>query len=282
MTAVGLIGLGEVGRVLAEDLAARGVRLTRPWDTAFAEDTSRAARNALAVRLVPGTGPADAVGAADVVFCAVTAASTLDAARAAAPHLPPGAWFVDLNSASPARKQQAAAVVEAAGARYVEAAVMSPIQPRRLATPVLLGGPHARRFAAVGAGLGWRGLEVFADRVGPAAATKLCRSIVVKGLEALVTESLLTARCWDVEDDVLSSLSNLIPAPDWPDLARYLVARSVEHGTRRAQEMREAADTVAAAGVEPLMSTATAERQAWAGTSPDALAGLLDRMATQS
>jgi 3-hydroxyisobutyrate dehydrogenase-like beta-hydroxyacid dehydrogenase len=178
-------------------------------------------------------------------------------------------------------------VVEAAGGRYVEAAVMSPIHPRRLGAPVLLGGPHAAEFAPLGRHLGWSGLTVYSDQVGPAAANKLARSVVVKGLEALVTESMLTARAWGVEGDVLDSLANIIPVPDWPAFAQYLIARSVEHGTRRGEEMREAAVTVAAAGVTPSMSTATAERQEWAGglaiaDPPDDLTQLIDRMRASS
>ena len=141
---------------------------------------------------------------------------------------------------------------------------MSPIEPKRLSAPILLGGPHAADFAPVARALGFTGIEVYSDVVGPAAATKLCRSVVVKGLEALLTEAMLAARPWGVEDQVLASLSNMVPAADWPALAAYMISRSLEHGTRRAEEMREAANTVAETGVTPWMAQATAERQAWA------------------
>lgn len=73
---------------------------------------------------------------------------------------------------------------------------MSPIEPARLTAPVLLGGPHATAFAEFAAPLGFTGLEPYAEVVGPAAATKLCRSVVIKGVESLLTESMLTARAW--------------------------------------------------------------------------------------
>jgi 3-hydroxyisobutyrate dehydrogenase-like beta-hydroxyacid dehydrogenase len=281
MKSAALLGLGEVGRVLAEDLAVDRILA---WDTAFGDASSRARRNAADLRLVPSADAASATAEAAVVFSAVTAANTLSAARSVAPRMTKNCWYVDLNSASPRAKVAAADVVERAGGRYVEAAVMSPIHPRRLSAPILLGGPHAADFVPVGSALGWTGLEVFSDRVGPAAATKLCRSVVVKGLEALVTEAMLTARSWGVEEPVLDSLSNVIPVDDWADFAAYLVSRSVEHGARRAEEMREAAATVADAGVSALMASATAERQQWAaqfgaedGPAHD-LRELLDRM----
>jgi 3-hydroxyisobutyrate dehydrogenase-like beta-hydroxyacid dehydrogenase len=290
MTGVTLLGLGEVGRVLAEGMGPiDGVRLTS-WDTAYADPSSRASRHAVELGVQQAADAATSVATADVVFSAVTAANTLTAAESVANGLASGAWFVDLNSASPGLKQAAAAVVEAAGGRYVEAAVMSPIHPQRLAAPVLLGGPHAAAFEMIGLELGWTGLRVYSGVVGPAAATKLARSVVVKGVEALVTEAMLTARAWGVEDEVLGSLSNVIPVQDWPAFAAYLVSRSVEHGTRRAEEMREAARTVAETGATPLMATATAERQAWAAQfrradaaqETDELFTLIDRMRATS
>jgi 3-hydroxyisobutyrate dehydrogenase-like beta-hydroxyacid dehydrogenase len=279
---IALIGLGEVGRVLAEHLTSRdpSTRLTA-WDIAFAEPGSRAACNARDLPLRAASGAADAVSGADLVLSAVTAANDLTAATEAADAITSGSWFVDLNSASPGQKQRSAHVVESAGGRYVEAAVMSPIEPRRAAVPILLGGPHVADFAAVAAELGFSGAVVFAPVVGPASATKLSRSVVVKGLEALLTESMLTARAWGVEADVLASLSDLVPAGDWPALAEYMIRRSLEHGGRRAEEMYEAATTVVDTGVEPLMATATAQRQDWAGGQAAALQatdlqGLLD------
>ena len=88
-----------------------------------------------------------------------------------------------------------------------------------------------------------------------------------------MTESMLTARSWGVEQPVLDSLSNLLPEADWHAIAEYMIRRSLEHGARRSEEMDEAAAMVAEAGIEPLMSTATAKRQAWAATQADALGG---------
>jgi 3-hydroxyisobutyrate dehydrogenase-like beta-hydroxyacid dehydrogenase len=203
---------------------------------------------------------------------AVTAANCHQAAAAVAPGLSPGAWFFDLNSASPGHKQQAARAVEQAGGRYVEAALMSPIASRRLASPFLLGGPHAAEFAQAAGAWGLSDLTVYSQEVGRAAASKLCRSVIVKGLESLLTESLLAAREYGVEKEVLDSLSNILPEADWQAVATYFVSRSLRHGQRRSEEMIEAAATVEEAGVEPLMSLAAAKRQLWAAGHADALA----------
>lgn len=276
---IALIGLGEVGRVFAEALDHDVVA----WDIAFDDATSRAARNASELEIARAAGAADAVGGADVAICAVTAANDLAAATASAPGLiAAGTWFFDLNSASPGQKQDASDVVEAAGGRYVEAALMSAIGPRRLASPFLLGGPHAEAFLPVAAQLGLTDASVFSDVVGRAAATKLCRSVVVKGMETLLTESLTAARRYGVEREVLESLSNILPPADWAAVAAYFVSRSLEHGARRAEEMDEAAATVAQAGIDPLMARATAGRQRWAADRADAvdsdLLTMIDRL----
>ena len=265
---IALIGLGEVGFALADDLKAHSVAA---WDVKFADRDSPAARNAAALCMTPSPSAIDAVGDAELVISAVTAANDLAAAESVAPGIAKDAFFLDLNSASPGQKRASAAAIGAAGGRYVEAAVMSPIHPRRIASPMLLGGAHAAAFAAIAAPLGFAGLEVYSDEIGKASATKMCRSVVIKGTEALLTEAMLAARAYGVEDRVLATLSNLLPSHDWQKLAAYMIGRALEHGTRRAEEMREAARTVAEAGVEPLMATATAQRQDFSAQFPDAL-----------
>jgi 3-hydroxyisobutyrate dehydrogenase-like beta-hydroxyacid dehydrogenase len=224
---------------------------------------------------------ADAVRARSVIICAVTAAECVAAAIEAAESLTPGTFYLDLNSVSPGTKARAAGAVEGAGGYYVEAAVMSPIGPKRSASPMWLGGPHARDFLPTAKALGLSGAALYSNTIGAASAVKMCRSVIVKGLEALLAESLLTARRYGVEEAVLASLNDLLPVPDWPRLARYMISRSLQHGRRRAEEMREVARTVTEAGLEPWMSRGCAARQEWAAEHAtalrhDTLAGLLD------
>jgi 3-hydroxyisobutyrate dehydrogenase-like beta-hydroxyacid dehydrogenase len=260
VTTIVLLGLGEVGRVLAEDLPGP----VSAWDNAFADPASKASRTAAELGVPTAADPVSAVRGADLVISAVTAANDRAAAESVAAGLRPGTWFLDLNSAAPEQKRAAGRVIEEAGGRYVESAVMSPISPKRLAAPMLLGGPHRTEFAELGLSLGFTGLEPYHEEIGPASATKLCRSVMIKGVEALLTESMLAAREWGVQGRVLASLSNLLPSDDWEALAAYMISRSLVHGTRRAEELREAAATVADTGVEPVMAEAIARRQDWA------------------
>jgi 3-hydroxyisobutyrate dehydrogenase-like beta-hydroxyacid dehydrogenase len=259
-----LIGLGEVGQRIAADLRSAGQLDLTAWDVQFVDPGSIPSRALRGGGVRAGCDATDALSGATVVISAVTAAECVAAARTASSALASGALYLDLNSVSPRTKAEAAAAVDAAGGRYVEAAVMSPIGPKGIASPILLGGPHAQAFLPVGRRLGFAGAEVFSEVIGRASAAKMCRSVMIKGIEALLTESLLAAHRYGVQDAVLTSLGDLLPLPDWPARSRYMISRSLQHGRRRAAEMREVAITVREAGIEPWMSIACAERQDWA------------------
>lgn len=254
---IALIGFGEVGQTLHADLVAAGLADIVVHDRLLGDPTSGPSKAAVGARTAGDI--AAACASRDLVISAVTAGEAVNVAREAAPHLGE-AFFLDLNSVAPRTRQAQAAVI----ARYVEAAVMAPIAPRRIATPILLGGPHAGALLPLLESLGFSA-SVFGDTVGGASAVKLSRSIFVKGLEAIVTESLASARYYGVEDQVLASLGNTIPHPDWPALARYLLTRPLVHGQRRSEEMAEAALMVEAAGLPSPMARATVEVHARQG-----------------
>eukprot|EP01034_Spumella_vulgaris_P044614 gene44615-55514_t len=201
-------------------------------------------------------------GACDLIISAVTASNTLAVAQEAAQHLRAGTVFLDLNSASPGTKQQAAALIDTAGGQYVEAGVMTSVPPYGIRVPMLLGGAQAQALAAVLTGWGMDARAV-SDQLGVASAIKMCRSVMIKGLEALVIESYATARAYGVEDHVLPTLQETFPSIDWSQQGAYFFSRVVQHGKRRAEEMREAANTVREAGFEPFMAGAIADKQQW-------------------
>ncbi len=225
--------------------------------------------HAAAQGVVLGAAHAQAVHGADLVVSAVTASQAVAVAEACAPGLKPGAFFLDFNSASPGAKCRAAAVVDGAGGCYVEGAVMTSIPPYRIQVPLLLGGPHAAALLPRLAELGFAP-KVASDKLGVASATKMCRSVMIKGLEAMVIESFTTARAYGVEDAVLASLQETFPGIDWEKQASYFFQRVIEHGRRRSEELREVAETVREIGLVPWSAQGTAERQAWVADLADA------------
>jgi 3-hydroxyisobutyrate dehydrogenase-like beta-hydroxyacid dehydrogenase len=205
------------------------------------------------------TSAADAVAGADIVVSAVTAASSLDAAAATKAHLDPRQFFLDINSVSPGRKQATAKLLQGA-ARYVDVAVMAPVHPAKHRTPLLLAGEHAEAIDPILRGLDMR-TSIAGPEVGAAAAIKMVRSVMIKGLEALCQECFLAASRAGVEEQIVASLSKSYPGIDWPKVVAYNLERMANHGARRAAEMEEVADTLRELGVTPHMTTGTIERQ---------------------
>ena len=265
---VGLVGYGEVGRILAEDLRKRDVKVSA-YDIKLGGDQAGALReHAAAFGVALSSSHADLAMQADFIVSAVTASQAVRVANACAPAVKKGAWFLDFNSASPGAKRRAAALIDGAGGRYVEGAVMTSIPPYRLKVPLLLGGSGAKELAPLVVKLGFNA-KVASEQLGVASAVKMCRSVMIKGLEAMVIESFTTARAYGVEDAVLASLAETFPGIDWEKQGAYFFQRVIEHGRRRSEEVREVAETVREAGLTPWSAQGTAERQAWVADLSD-------------
>jgi 3-hydroxyisobutyrate dehydrogenase-like beta-hydroxyacid dehydrogenase len=266
---VGLIGYGEVGRILAEDLRKQEVKVAA-YDIKLRSDQSGGAlRDHAGQHGVTLTAShADLAAQSDFIVSAVTASQAVPVAKACATAVKQGAWYLDFNSASPGAKQRAAALIDAAGGRYVEGAVMTSVPPYRLKVPLLLGGGDAAALAPQLMELGFVA-KVASDKLGVASAVKMCRSVMIKGLEAMMIESFTTARAYGVEDAVLASLKETFPGIDWEKQGAYFFQRVIEHGRRRSEEVREVAETVREVGLTPWSSQGTAERQAWVADLAD-------------
>jgi len=260
---VGLVGYGEVGRILAEDLRKQDVKVTAYDIKLRSDQAGQPLRDHARSHGVTLTAShADLAAVADFIVSAVTASQAVPVAEACAGAVKPGAWFLDFNSASPGAKQRAAALVDAGGGRYVEGAVMTSVPPYRIKVPLLLGGSGAGELAPLLAELGFDA-RVASEKLGVASAVKMCRSVMIKGFEAMVIESFTTARAYGVEDAVLASLKETFPGIDWEKQGAYFFQRVIEHGRRRSEEVREVAETVREAGLTPWSAQGTAERQAW-------------------
>jgi len=261
MTRLAFIGFGEVGQTFARGLAGTGVRVA-VYDLLFDDPRRRgdliARAESLGVRAAADA--ADASRDAGVVVSAVTAGAAAEVSRAAAGYLRPSQIFLDVNSASPRTKQMAARHVEAAGAHFVEGAVMAAVAGPGLKVPILVGGPAAGIAADILNPLGTN-LTPVAAEIGRASATKLARSIVMKGLEAALVQCAAAAQHWGVEAEVIASLKETYPGMDWPKAIAHAGERVARHGVRRAEEMREAGRMLEDLGLDPGLCRAIAAVQ---------------------
>ena len=262
LNSIALVGFGEAGTLLAEGCVKAGAKVST-YDIKVGDAALRPAlaERAETLGVVLHDSLESAVRGADLVISAVTASSARAAAESAAEFLKPGQYFMDINSVSPATKGIDRDAIERSGAFYVESAVMAPVPPYGLKVPMLLGGAQAAELSESLNKLGLRTRAV-ATRVGVASAIKMCRSVMIKGIEALTVECMTAARSYGAEKEVLASLAETFPSMGWTEeLPDYLISRVAEHGRRRAAEMREVVETLQDVDIAPLMSSATAQLQ---------------------
>jgi 3-hydroxyisobutyrate dehydrogenase-like beta-hydroxyacid dehydrogenase len=259
---IALIGYGEVGQIFARELLAGGAEQVRVYDLLLQDPETSKSLSAAALRDKVGTATCarDAARGADVVISAVTAAAVRDVAREAAGYLVANQFFFDVNSASPGTKSEAAQIIAASGAHYVEGAVMAPVPGPGIKVQILGGGPQAEALAPKLNALGMN-ITPVSQEYGRASAMKLCRSIMIKGLEALIVDCAKAAKDWNVESEVFGSLDASYPAIDWRKLSVDMAGRVRQHGVRRGAEMREAAMMVDDLGMNNELELAVAAAQ---------------------
>jgi 3-hydroxyisobutyrate dehydrogenase-like beta-hydroxyacid dehydrogenase len=259
---IAFVGFGEAARAFLDGwrmqpgfsarVAAYDIKTDSPnADVRAAKRADYAAANVIGASSAP-----EAVAGAEAVFSVVTADQAHQAAMAALPGLAKGVLFFDCDSCAPQTKERTAKEVDAAGARYVDVAVMAPVQPRLHRTPLLISGPHVKDAAAALAALDMSA-AIHDGPVGSSSTIKMIRSIMMKGLEALACECVLAGRKAGVIETVLDSLNDTYPGFDWKKRSAYMLERVMTHGVRRAAEMREVALTVDLLGLDGAMSRAS-------------------------
>ena len=254
-----IIGFGEAAQAFAADMLLPLVS----YDDKIRIAGSRKAKldefDAAGVKAAQANS--EATSGSDLILSLVSSDQALSAAVETAAAIGAGALFCDMNSVAPDTKRAAARPIGEAGGRYVDVAVMSPVHPAGLGVPLLVAGPHAVPACDALAAIGFKNIRVVEGGVGAASSIKMIRSVMVKGLEALSAECAVAARAAGVLDEVVASLNASWPGADWARRLDYNLDRMMVHGTRRAAEMREAAATVAALGVDPVMTRGTIARQ---------------------
>lgn len=251
---IALIGFGEAGSTFARAGA---------WGPRSAAFDIAPARTATMVEhgVLPCTSVAQALDGAALVLSLVTADQALAVARQCAALIAPEALFCDMNSVAPGTKRAGAEAFAAAGKRYVDVAIMAPVNPARMAAPINISGPDAAEAKDALSAFGFQKTTIVGKSIGRASAIKLVRSVMVKGLEALTAEMMLAAHAEGVAGDVLASLDTSEKAIPWAERADYNLDRMLVHGRRRSAEMAEAATMLRDLGIEPSMTEGTVRRQ---------------------
>jgi 3-hydroxyisobutyrate dehydrogenase-like beta-hydroxyacid dehydrogenase len=270
-----VLGLGEAGSAIAAGLAAAGLAVAG-YDPRVTSTGARGVRIAESV--------VEAVDGADLILSLVTAAAAEDVLAEAvvvqeirrssghhdaAESAAPAPVWADLNTAAPELKERLSALAARGGYAFADVALLAPVPGRGLATPALACGPGAARLAALLNPLGGA-VEVVDGPPGTAAARKLLRSVCMKGMAALVLESLAAARAAGCEPWMRQNLADQLGA----ELVERLETGSKRHAARRVAEVEAARALLESLGVPARVTTAARDWLAdLAAASPPGSAG---------
>lgn len=259
MTTIAFIGFGEAAQSIAAGLNGLNTARLAAYDLRFKDpDASAALRDAASKRGVRPLDDMADIASADVVLSLVVGAATKAVATSAAPYLSQDAIFIDLNSVGPDTKALAAREIATGKGSFVEGAVMARVPPYAEKVPILVAGKRAAEAAERLNALGMN-LEAVGDTPGQASSLKMIRSVMIKGVEALLIEALSSAERAGVTERILDSVGETFPGLDWRQVADYYLSRTFEHGARRVTEMTEAAETIESFGLKAPMSRAACE-----------------------
>ncbi|SMO85333.1 NAD(P)-dependent oxidoreductase [Paracoccus laeviglucosivorans] len=263
MTKLGFLGFGEASFNIAAGLRDEGLAGIRAYDAAWqTEPASALIAERAAEAGVELVGSAEElIGGSDIVVCSISANAAVPVARQCAPLLRPGQVYVDLNSAGPDTKLEVEKIVGNT-ATFVDVAVMGTVPGARHKVPMLASGPGAQSFADFGNGFGMA-ITALEGPTGKASASKMFRSIFMKGYVMLLLEAVIAGRSFGIEEDVLASIGKSLKTDDFRATANDLMCRAVIHAERREHEMDEVVATLDSLDVDAIMSKAGRDKLAW-------------------
>lgn len=245
---VAVFGLGEAGSLIAGDLAAAGAEV-HGYDPADVPTPAGVRRQ---------DDPSTAVEGAELTMAVTAAADARQAMEQVREQLEPGSIYADLATASPKLEADLAVVAAGSGVAFADVALMAPVPGPGLGTPALASGNGAVRLAELLNPLGAE-IDVIGEVAGLASARKLMRSVVTKGLAALLIEAGQAGDAMGEGEWVRDHLAGVLTTLDRTMVER-LLSGTARHAERRLQEMETVAEFLIGLGVEPHMTSGTAER----------------------
>lgn len=259
---IGFLGFGEAASTFSRTLSAEQTLSITTYDRLLDDPKTRSSilERAAAVSASCVESPIALANATHYIFSTVTADQSQRAIEALASALTPAHIIFDLNSVSPGKKRATSALVTQHGAHYVDVAVMAPVHPRGHRTPLLVSGPNQGLVEPLLQEMGWA-FSWKGPQIGDASVVKMLRSILIKGVESLVSECVTAAEPLGIADEILESAGKTLGISDMAGLADYVMERVAVHGQRRSEEMREVAVTLEELSVSNFMARAIAEHQ---------------------
>jgi 3-hydroxyisobutyrate dehydrogenase-like beta-hydroxyacid dehydrogenase len=260
--AIGFIGFGEAASCFTKHFAKQGIESIYVYCSGntnyppYSEEFKRTVTEHGATLV---NSMKELLEKVDVVFSAVLVANSLDVGLEIAQGIRPETLVVDINASTPSAKVKVADAVKAAGGQFVDSNLMGAVSIYGATVPLYSSGDGAERFDKLFKPMGLE-IENAGPKAGAAAAVKMLRSVVTKGMEALIIEAMTAAALAGVRREAWKGICGPMDATVFSKFADMCIMTDVLHAERRAIEMDGAAETVRDLGLDPLMAEATAAR----------------------
>lgn len=254
---LGFIGFGEAASRFAQDFSAAGIR----GIVAYSPSAAGAPRDgplvmrarAAGVELLPT--PRAVCERASLVISLTPGAAALSALRKVRPHLTRDHIYVDASTSSVRDMERAARLLEGRTA-FVDAAVMDPVPMNGIKVLTVASGSHAEAFRSRLAPYGMN-IVVVSDKPGAASAMKLMRSVCMKGIAALLLESLEAGQRYGITDALATDIARFIDSRPFEEIMKRWVCGTAIHAGRRVHETSESIALLRALGASSRMTRAT-------------------------
>lgn len=243
---IAILGLGEAGSHFANDLVKMGIEVV-----GYDPNPTRKLEAAIKMK----SSSAEAVKEADIILSVNLSSVSIDIAEELVPVLKPHQFFCEMNTSGPEKKKKIAEIIKPTGAKVIDLAIMAPVPPKGILTPLLASGHYATEFLDKIKPLNLTISMVENSHIGDAATRKLLRSIVYKGIAAVVCEAMEAGQAFGMESYIRDQISSLIGGND--ELIDRFVEGSRIHAVRRMHEMEAVVEMLENKCVEPIVTRAT-------------------------
>jgi 3-hydroxyisobutyrate dehydrogenase-like beta-hydroxyacid dehydrogenase len=242
---IAILGLGEAGSHFAHDLSKMGVKIigfdpnlkhTLPPSVFLAKSNREAAEKG------------------DIILSVNLSTVSEEVAIEVLPVLNSSKIYAEMNTSSPQKKQKIYDLLKNSGVQYVDLAIMAPVPPKGILTPFWVSGNGAQAFYDTLKHLNLN-IKVLGDEVGEASKLKLLRSIVYKGVAAVICEAVEAGQTFGLEPYIREQIKSIIGHED-DDLIDRFLEGSKTHAQRRMHEMDAVCEMLKNVAIQPFMSQA--------------------------
>lgn len=251
---IGIVGYGEVGKVFAGGLIQNNFDV-HVYDLLTEQGHEEVLKDIKNKGATPALSISDLVNKSEVILLLVNSAATKDVIASITKTKQKPLTIIDLTTSKPYTKKNCKIEIENyhPEAIYIDGAIMGTVATEGFNVPLLLASENEEIMLTIKKELTMN-IKILVGEVGKAASIKLIRSVFMKGLEALLLESMIAAKKYNVDQNVMESISMTLNNNDFNKFGEALIKTHVIHKNRRYKEILDSIKLIEDAKIEPYVT----------------------------